>query len=57
MREVYKLTLILRKYFNINFARITLIARMILSLIKVRTVYLNDVATGFSGEAFHPSEI
>lgn len=51
MREVYKLTLILKKYFNINFARITLIAQMILSLIKVRTVCLSEVATGFAGKA------
>jgi len=51
MREVYRLTLILKKYFNINSARITLIARMILSLIKVRTVCLSEVATGFAGKA------
>lgn len=51
MREVYKLTLILKKYFKINFARITLIAQMILSLIKVRTVCLSELATGFAGKA------
>jgi hypothetical protein len=51
MREVCKLALILKKYFNINFARITLIARMVLSLIKVRTVCLSEVATGFAGKA------
>ncbi len=51
MREVYRLTQILKKYFNINFARITLIAQMIMSLIKVRTVCLSEVATGFSGKA------
>jgi hypothetical protein len=51
MREVYKLTLILKKYFKINFARITLAAQMILSLIKVRTVCLSEVATGFAGKA------
>jgi len=51
MREVYKLSLILKKYFPINFARITLIAQMILSLIKVRTVCLSEVATGFAGKA------
>ncbi len=51
MREVYKLTVILKRYFNINFARITLIAQMVMSLIKVRTVCLSEVATGFSGKA------
>lgn len=51
MREVCKLALILKKYFNINFARITLIAQMVLALIKVRTVCLSEVATGFAGKA------
>ncbi len=51
MREVYKLTMILKKYFPINFARITLIARMVPALIKVRTVCLSEVATGFAGKA------
>jgi len=51
MREIYKLTVILKQYFNINFARITFTARMILSLIKVRTVCLSEVAMGFAGKA------
>ena len=51
MREVYKLTMILKKYFPINFARITLIAQMVPALIKVRTVCLSEVATGFAGKA------
>ena len=51
MREVYKLTMILKKYFPISFARITLIAQMVLALIKVRTVCLSEVATGFAGKA------
>ncbi len=51
MREVYRLTLILKKYFRINFARITPAAQMILSLIKVRTVCLSEAATGFAGKA------
>lgn len=51
MREVYKLTMILKKYFPIDFARITLIAQVILSLIKVRTVCLSEVSAGFSGKA------
>jgi hypothetical protein len=51
MREVYKLTMILKKYFAINFARITLISQMVLALIKVRTVCLSEVATGFGGKA------
>ena len=51
MREVYKLTVILKKYFPINFARITLIAHMVPALIKVRTVCLSEVATGFAGKA------
>lgn len=51
MREVYKLTMILKKYFSINFARITLIAQMVSALIKVKTVCLSEVATGFAGKA------
>jgi hypothetical protein len=51
MREVCKFALILKKHFNINFARVTLIAQMVLALIKVRTVCLSEVATGFAGKA------
>jgi len=51
MREIYKLTQILKNDFKINLARITLIAQMMISLIKVRSVCLSEVATGFAGKA------
>jgi len=51
MREVYRLTLILKKYSDTDSARITLIARMIMSVIRVRTVCLSETATGFAGKA------
>lgn len=51
MKEVFQLTMLLKEHLPINFARITLIAQMILSMIKVRTVTLSEIATGFAGKS------
>ena len=51
MKEVCELSILLKKHFVINAARIMLIAQMVLALIKVRTVCLREVAGGFAGEA------
>lgn len=50
MKEVYMLARLLKKYLPINFARIVLIAQMILAMIKVRTVSLSEIAAGFAGK-------
>ncbi len=56
MREVCKFALLLKKHSNINSARVTLIARMVPALIKVRTVCLSGVAAGFAGKAKSASD-
>ena len=51
MKEVYELSSLLKKHFYINAARIMLIAQMVIALIKVRTVCLREIASGFAGNA------
>lgn len=51
MREVCKLTMILKKYFSVSSARITLTAQTVPALIKVRTVCPSGVSTGSAGKA------
>ena len=50
MKEVYRLAVLLKEHFPINFARIILISQMIIAVIKVRTVSLNEIAAGFAGK-------
>lgn len=50
MKAVFRLAQLLKGHLPINFARIVLIAQMILSMIKVRTVSLSEIATGFAGK-------
>lgn len=51
LKAVLQLTLLLKEHLPINFARITLIAQMVLSMIKVRTVTLGELAAGFAGKS------
>lgn len=51
MTAIYQLSGFLKECLPINFARIMLISQMILSLIKVRTVSLSEMASGFAGKA------
>ncbi|NJL59183.1 MAG: hypothetical protein HC887_05590 [Desulfobacteraceae bacterium] len=51
MREVCKPAMILKKYFPISFARITLTAQTVPALIKVKTVCPGGAATGSAGKA------
>lgn len=51
MTEVKMLEDILKKYLNINVARINFLANFIIALLKVRTVNLMDIADAFSGKA------
>ena len=50
MKEVYRLALLLKEHFPMNFARIMLISQMIIAVIKVRTVTLSEIAAGFAGK-------
>ncbi len=50
MKAVYQLAGLLKGFFPINFARIVLIAQVVLALIKVKTVSLNELAAGFAGK-------
>lgn len=51
MKEVKELSCLLKQHFFINAARITLIAQMVIALIKVRTVCLSEVGGAFAGNA------
>lgn len=51
MKAVYQLARLLKEYLPINFARIVLTAQTVLSIIKVRTVSLSEIAAGFAGKA------
>ena len=51
MKAVCQLSEISEEYFPTDFARIILISQMILSMIKVRTVSLGEMASGFGGKA------
>ena len=50
MKEVYRPAVLLKEHFPINFARIMLISQMVIAVIKVRTVTLNEIASGFAGK-------
>jgi len=50
MKEVYRLAVLLKEHFPINFARIMLISQMVIAVIKVRTVTLTEIAAGFAGK-------
>ncbi len=50
MKEVYRLAVMLKEHFPINFARIMLISQMVIAVIKVRTVTLTEIAAGFAGK-------
>lgn len=55
MESVTLLRQVLKEHFIINAARIMLIAQMVVALIKVRTVCLSEIATGFAGNAMPSS--
>ena len=50
MKEVYRPALLLKEHFPINFARIMLISQLVVAAIKVRTVTLSEIASGFAGK-------
>ncbi len=51
MKAVYQPARLLKEHLPISFARIVLTAQTVLSLIKVRTVSLSEIAAGFAGKA------
>ncbi len=55
MKQVYQLARFLKEHLPINFARIILISQIIISMIKVRTVSLSEIAAGFAGKARNES--
>ena len=55
MEAVRHLKQVLKEHFIINAARIILIAQMVISLIKVRTVCPAEVAAGFAGQTLPSS--
>jgi len=50
MKAVCHLSQLSEEHFPSDFARIMLIAQMVIAMIKVRTVSLSEIATGFAGK-------